>query len=264
MRALEKSNYGSSGKRDFDQVFSFSINKELNFHSILFDLADLVFIFSLCHYIVSNFFIFEGGSEGRLRLGERQGQGVLQIESESRKRAQERNSHNISNSASEGRLRSTFQSNVIPNQSEGKVRIDIASNISIPSSEARLRVGDAFSGRGSSLHDHITPTHSVGPSPESHSPVQSISAALSGSYKSQTSSKNAMDNPYEQTGSDKNPFGDEFETEDMGINNPFEDDYDDKKNPFADDASPKHKAEDSGNPFGDDDDEELDPTNPFS
>ncbi|XP_047483617.1 vacuolar protein sorting-associated protein 11 homolog isoform X2 [Penaeus chinensis] len=208
------------------------------------------------------------GSEGRLRMGERRGQGILEIESESRLRAEGRKMAQTSSEPSsqampEGRVRQDKSSAVITSPTEGRMRSQITSSVTVPVAESRLRSNDsakmggamkgAGSKYGSSLHDHITPsppTASRDKSPKRPSPVESISTALSSTHISRSTQK-VLDNPFEESDADtNNPFGDDYETEQMG-NNPFDDEYDESKNPFASD-SPAHKSPDEKNPFADD------------
>lgn len=220
------------------------------------------------------------GSEGRLRMGERRGQGILEIESESRLRAEGRkmaqtSSEPTSQAMPEGRVRQDKSSAVITSPTEGRMRSQITSSVTVPVAESRLRSNDsarmggatkgAGSKYGSSLHDHITPSPPAATrdrSPKRPSPVESISTALSSTHISRNTQK-ALDNPFEEPDADSNnPFGDDFETEQMG-NNPFEDDYDESKNPFASD-SPTHKSPDEKNPFADDSSKDYEShLNPF-
>lgn len=204
-------------------------------------------------------------------MGERRGQGILEIESESRLRAEGRKAAQTSSEpSSEGRVRQDKSSAVLTSPTEGRVRSQITSSVTVPVAESRIRssdssrMGGAVKGAGSkyssSLHDHITPsppTSTRERSPKGPSPVESISTALNSTHISRNAQKVA-DNPFEEPDAEaNNPFGDDFETEQLGTN-PFEDDYDESKNPFATD-SPSRKSPDEKNPFGDDPNSHMNP-----
>lgn len=78
--------------------------------------------------------------------------------------------------------------------------------------------------------------------------VESISSALISTQVSSSPKNKPSDNPFqeEDTTNGGNPFGD-FETENME-GNPFADDYDESKNPFAANT-PTTLSPDPQNPF---------------
>lgn len=209
------------------------------------------------------------GSEGRLRVKEGKGLGVLEAESEGRMRLEGRpGMSKIISSGGPSRPNDPNSSKPITSPSEGQLRSSLSSNVLIPSSEGRVRSGEASRmGAGvvavkssPSLHDHITR------SPRSSRPaekrnmnqtVESISSALATTQISSSPKNKPSDNPFQDdtSASVGNPFGD-FETESIE-GNPFADDYDESKNPFANDSP---NSPDSKNPFGSEDyDKSLNP-----
>ncbi|KAK7080325.1 hypothetical protein SK128_025651, partial [Halocaridina rubra] len=211
------------------------------------------------------------GAEGRLRMSERHGQGILEIQPESRIRLESGKANEKMNSfVTEGRIRQDIPSRVLTSPTEGQVRLGITSNVTVPTPESRMRSAEPSRMGGTnryspSLHDHITPSPvTVTPSQEvtdKGSTLENISSNLANVSISKLKTDNL-------TGEEKtcsNPFGD-FETEQMGAN-PFEDEYDESKNPFAED-SPKRSSPDeknslvdsTDNPFAKDDyDSKLNP-----
>ena len=193
------------------------------------------------------------GGEGRLRMHERRGQGVVEVEPESRIRLEARggNANKVTDSgfySTEGKVRQDIPSKILTSPTEGQVRMGVSTNVKVPMPESRTRAAESkrMGGYSPSLHDHITASPVTSHDRRSNpSPVESISANLSNSIKSQTKEENLR----------ANPFGEDFETEQMGTN-PFEDDYDESKNPFAED-SPKRVSPDDKNPFSESSD------NPF-
>ena len=208
--------------------------------------------------------------EGRLRQTANRGPDLLASGAEGRIRAAEVAKYEPGSSVSEGKLRQTHASSgPTASASEGRVRGDVSSSINVPSSEARLRTqGRKFGGQGfgspsgasggsrgsSSLQDHVTvppPPRTASRTPPSE--VESISSSLVNARRKP--SKQTEHNPFEEEASD-NPFGEDFETEDLETNPFIEED----KNPF------KAEAEDNSealNPFKEEDDYDSS-LNPFS
>ena len=199
------------------------------------------------------------GSEGRLRVKEGKGLGVLEFESEGRMRLEGKpGMSKLISSGGSSRPNDPNSSKPITSPSEAQLRSSLSSSILVPSSEGRVRGGEASRmGAGAaspSLHDHITrsPQSSRSADKRAVNPtVESISSAVSSTQVSSSPKNTPLDNPFqdEATASGANPFGD-FETENIE-GNPFADDYDDSKNPFADD-SPNTISPDPKNPFGSD------------
>ncbi|XP_066990678.1 vacuolar protein sorting-associated protein 11 homolog isoform X3 [Macrobrachium rosenbergii] len=193
------------------------------------------------------------GGEGRLRMGERRGQGVVEVEPESRIRLEARGgmpgkATDTGFYSSEGRVRQDVASRVVTSPTEGQIRLGVSSNVAVPTPESRVRSAESSrtGGYSPNLHDHITASPVTSHDRKSNaSPVESISANIANMTLVQT-----------KDDASGNPFGDDFETEQMGTN-PFEDDYDESKNPFAED-SPEHPSQDDKNPFSDSTD------NPFA
>lgn len=221
-------------------------------------------------------------------MGERRGQGILEVESESRLRSDGRktahNEQQPSQAVPEGRIRQEKSSAIVTSPTEGRVRSQITSSVTVPVAESRMRSSDASRMGGtvssggavrgasskyspSSLHDHIMPSPPTSSSrersPKRVSPVESISTALNNTHISRNAQK-AVDNPFEDADAEaNNPFGDDFETEQMG-NNPFEEDYDESKNPFAGDSPSRKSPEEKNNPFKDESGKDYDSQlNPF-
>ncbi|XP_071522606.1 vacuolar protein sorting-associated protein 11 homolog isoform X2 [Panulirus ornatus] len=205
------------------------------------------------------------GGEGRLRMSERHGQGVLELEPESRLRTEGRiglpqfasdiASKDV-NAPAEGRIRQENPSAVLTSPTEGRLRSGMSPSVAVPTDETRgrsnesMRMGGGTNKYSPSLHDHIirSPTPVSDKSSKRNSPVESISTSLSNTHISKP--KKALDNPFQENEGASNPFGDDFETEQME-NNPFTDEYDESKNPFAE-VSPLTKSPDK-NPFAKDD-----------
>lgn len=205
-------------------------------------------------------------------MGERRGQGVIELEPESRVRTESRSggsqfaSDIVSkdmNAPAEGRVRQENPSAVLTSPTEGRLRSGMSSSVAVPTNESRVRSNDSVRMGGGtnkyspSLHDHITrsSTPASDRSSKRNSPVESISTALSSTHISKP--KKTLDNPFQENVGASNPFGDDFETEHME-NNPFTDEYDETKNPFAE-VSPVTQSPDK-NPFAKGDyDSQLNP-----
>ena len=210
--------------------------------------------------------VLSSAPEGRLRQTANRGPDLLSSGPEGRIRAAEVAKYEPGSSVSEGKLRQTHASSgPTASASEGRVRGDVSSSINVPSSEARLRTqGRKFGGQGfgspsgasggsrgsSSLQDHVTvPPRTASRTPPSE--VESISSSLVNARRKTL--KQTEHNPFEEEASD-NPFGEDFETEDLETN-PF---VEEDKNPF------KSEAEDEAlNPFKEEDDYDSS-LNPFS
>ncbi|KAK4311546.1 hypothetical protein Pmani_016962 [Petrolisthes manimaculis] len=213
------------------------------------------------------------GGEGRLRLGERKGQGILEQEPENRMRYEGRSSATTIQKPpqAEGRVRQEKPSKVLTSPTEGRLRTGNNTPGTTPSTvnkarpaEAPRAVGGNTSGTkfGQSLMDHITPSPPSNTDhrrTHKHSPSETISTALAATHIT-AASKTQSENPFGEdqvTAAIGNPFGEDFETEQLE-QNPFAEDYDDDKNPFAKD-SPKRKSPDDSNPFKEDYDKQLNP-----
>lgn len=208
------------------------------------------------------------GSEGRLRVKEGKGLGVLEPEPEGRMRLEDPTAKSkFVVSSGNSRPADPRSTPALTSPSEAQLRSTVPSSIMVPSSEARVRGGEAsrmgagvaITKSSPNLHDHITRSPQTSRPVERHGinpAVESISSALATTQISSSPKNKRSDNPFqdEAEASAGNPFED-FETENMD-GNPFADDYDESKNPFATDTpSPESK-----NPFGADDyDDSLNP-----
>lgn len=210
------------------------------------------------------------GCEGRLRVKEGKGLGVLEAEPEGRLRLEDPVAKSkFVLGGGPARPADPQSRPALTSPSEAQLRSSLSSNIMVPSSEGRVRGAEASRMGGGvaatksspNLHDHITrspqttrPASKRGVNPA----IESISSALASTQISSSPRNKPSDNPFqdaaEPEASGGNPFGD-FETENMD-GNPFADDYDESKNPFATDSP----SPDSKNPFSSEDyDNSLNP-----
>ncbi|XP_063842053.1 vacuolar protein sorting-associated protein 11 homolog isoform X3 [Scylla paramamosain] len=196
------------------------------------------------------------GSEGRLRVKEGKGLAVLEPESEARIRLEGKPGlSKFSSSGGSVRPNDPNASKALTSPSEAQLRSSLSSSILVPSPEGRVRGGETSRmGAGASspsLHDHITRSPHTTRSADKRTmnqAVESISSALASTQVSSSPKNKPSDNPFqeEDSATGGNPFGD-FETENLE-SNPFADDYDESKNPFAADT-PSTTSPDPKNPF---------------